>query len=53
MVADLDTRTGHECVVRIDQEGGSAAFIETDIGSMSAVENPSSTVARPIQRPHR
>ena len=47
MVADLDTRAGHECVARIEQAGGRAAFIEADVGSMSAVESLiSATVAR-------
>ena len=47
MVADLDTRAGHECVARIERAGGSAAFTEADVGSMSAVENLiSATVER-------
>ena len=39
MVADLDTGAGRECVARIERAGGAAAFIEADVGSMSAVEN--------------
>ena len=38
-IADIDTAAGREAAAQIEQAGGSAAFVETDVGSMSAVEN--------------
>ena len=47
IIADVDAVAGHAAASQIEQAGGSAAFIETDVGSMSAVESLiSATVER-------
>ena len=47
MIADIDAAAGSESAAQIEQAGGSAAFVETDVGSLRAVENLiSATVER-------
>ena len=47
VIADVDAAAGNAAASQIEQAGGSAAFIETDVGSMSAVETViSATVER-------
>jgi len=43
IIADVDAAAGRAAAARIEQAVGSAQFIETDVGSMSAVENLIST----------